>query len=114
MTLEHCWSLLIKRWKLIVACIVIVGGGAYLGSRLITPIYQSTVLVRVAIHTVSNTADYNGLLASDQLVQTEALLATSDPILRDVVTRHPDLTVDQLAKMTTTAPRLNTQIFEID
>ena len=117
MTLERYWSLLTKQWRLIVACIVIVGLGTYLGSRLVTPIYQSTALIQVDVHSSgisSNSADYNNLLASNQLVQTEAALATSDPVLRDVASRYPDLTTDQLVTKTTTAPKLNTQLFEIN
>ena len=114
MTLERYWSLLTKQWRLIVACIVVVGLGTYLGSRLVTPIYQSTALVRVDVHSSSNSADYNNLLASNQLVQTEAALATSNPVLREVASRYSDLTADQLVNKTTTAPKLNTQLFEIN
>ena len=67
MTLERYWSLLTKQWKFIVACIVVVGLGTYIGSKLVTPIYQSTALVQVAIHGSNNSADYNNLLASNQL-----------------------------------------------
>lgn len=45
MTLERFWAILLKQWKLIVACFLFVGLGAYIGSRLTTPIYQSTVLI---------------------------------------------------------------------
>ncbi|GER86357.1 hypothetical protein KDW_05190 [Dictyobacter vulcani] len=113
MTSEYYWTVLFKRWKLLAICIVVVGLGTYIGSRLITPIYQSTVLVRVTIHTTGNSADYDNLLASNQLLQTEAQLATSGPVLREVASRYPGLTVDQLTKETTTASKLNTQLFEI-
>jgi non-specific protein-tyrosine kinase len=54
------------------------------------------------------------LLASDQLVQTEAQIAISSPILHDVASHYPGLTVDQLTSATTSTPKLNTQLFEID
>lgn len=114
MSLEHYWSVLVKQWPLILACILMVGLGSYLGSCLVTPIYQSTVLVRVVIHSSNNSAEYNNLLASDQLVQTESQLAISDPVLREVATRYPGLTAERLARATTAAPKLNTQIFQID
>jgi tyrosine-protein kinase len=114
MTFEHYWLLLTKQWKLIVACILVGALGTYIGSRLMTPIYQSTVLVRVVIHSTSNSADYNNLLASDQLVQTEAQLAVSGPVLAEVVSHYPGVTIDQLTAATTTASRLNTQLFEIN
>src|SRR5579885_3592316 len=98
MTLERYWSILIKQWKLIVICFVFVGLGTYIGSRLMTPFYQSSVLVQVSIHSGNSQADYNSLLASDQLVQTESQLAVSDPVLREVASHYKWLTVNQIAK----------------
>jgi Mrp family chromosome partitioning ATPase len=114
MTLVDYWTILVKQWKIVVACFVFVGLGAYLVSKFITPVYQSAALVQVAISSSSSQADYNSLLASDQLVQTEAKLATSDPVLRKVASHFPGLTVEQLSKEATATPTLNTQLFEID
>jgi tyrosine-protein kinase len=114
MTIAQYWTMLAKRWRLIVICIAVVGLGAYIGSRLMTPLYQSTVLVQVAIRVGSSQADYTGLLASDQLVQTEATLATSDPVLREVASHYSGLSADQLLKEVTATTKLNTQLFEID
>jgi capsular exopolysaccharide synthesis family protein len=114
MTFERYYSILQKQWKLLVLCTVIVTLGTYVGSRLTTPIFQSSVLIRVAISSSNSSADYNSLLASDQLVQTEAQIALSDPILHNVASHYSGLTVDQLAKVTTSTPKLNTQLFEID
>lgn len=113
MTLEQYWAILGKRWKLILACFIIVALGAYIGSKLLTPLYQSTALVQVTIRSQSNQADYSSLLASDELVQTEAQLATSNSVLRDVASRYHGLTAEQLAKEVTATSRLNTQLFEI-
>jgi len=80
-----------------------------------TPLYQSTALVQIAVGSSSNQSNYyNSLLASEQLVQTEATLATSDPVLREVASHYPGLTVEQLSTEVTAAPKLNTQLFEID
>jgi Mrp family chromosome partitioning ATPase len=114
MTLEQYLIALIKRWKLMVICIVVVGVGAFIGSRFMTPIYQSTALVQVAVSSGNNQTTYDNLLASDQLVQTEATLATSDPVLREVASSYPGLTVDELSKEVTATPKTNTQLFEID
>jgi len=81
MTLEQYWSAVRKRWKLIVLCLVVVGLGAYIFSKLTTPLYQSTALVEVNILSNNNQTDIN---TSEQLVQTEAQLAISDPVLREV------------------------------
>ena len=114
MTLEQYLIVLVKQWKLMLICIVVVGVGAYIGSRLMTPIYQSTALVQIAVSSGNNQSNYNNLLASDQLVQTEATLATSDLVLREVASRYPGLTVDELSKEVTATPKTNTQLFEID
>src|SRR5947209_5951179 len=63
MTFGQFWSLILKQWKLILICFLIVGLGTYIGSKLITPLYQSTALVQVAIRSGNNQADYNSLLA---------------------------------------------------
>src|SRR5215467_1920626 len=114
MTFEQYWTIVLKQWRLIIICFLVAGGGTVLGSKLITPVYQSTALIQIAIRSSNNPADYNSLLASDQLVQTEARLATSDPVLREVASHYPSLTVMELSKEVTATPTVNTQLFEID
>ena len=114
MTFEQYWTIVLKQWRLIIICFLVAGGGTVLGSKLITPVYQSTALIQIAIRSSNNPADYNSLLASDQLVQTEARLATSDPVLREVASHYPGLTVEVLSKEVAATPTVNTQLFEID
>jgi len=114
MTLEQSWTIVIKQWKLILICFLIVGLGAFVGSKLLTPLYQSSALVQISVRSTNSSADYNSLLASDQLVQTESQLAVSDPVLREVTSHYPGLTVEQLQKEVTSTAKLNTQLFEID
>ncbi len=106
MTLGHYYALVVKRWQLIIICFFVVGLGAYVGSILSTPLYKSTAIIQITIRSQSNQADINSLLASDQLVQTEAQLAVSDPVLREVASHYAGLTVERLAKQVTAAPRL--------
>src|SRR6266849_402562 len=114
MTLEQYWTILVKQWRLIIICFLAVGAGAAIASRLMTPLYQSTALVQGVVKSGSSISDYTSLLASDQLVQTEAILATSDQVLREVASHYPGLTVEQLSKEVTSTPKLNTQLFEVD
>jgi Mrp family chromosome partitioning ATPase/capsular polysaccharide biosynthesis protein len=115
MTFEQFWTMLLKQWKIIVICFVVVGVGAFVASKLMKPLYQSTALVQVVIRSSGNNqSDYTNLMASDQLVQTEATLATSDPILRSVASHYPGLSPTQLAKEVTASSRPNTQLFQID
>jgi Mrp family chromosome partitioning ATPase len=112
MTFEQYWVILLSRWKLTLVCCLLVGAGALAGSRLITPLYESTALVQVADN--SDRSVYNALLASQQLVQTEVVLATSDPVLRAVASHFNGLTSNQLAHEVTAVTKFNTQLFEID
>lgn len=113
MTFQHYWTIMVKRWKLVIVCLAIVSLGALIVSKLMTPIYASSALVEITVRSTSSSADYTSLLASDQLVQTESLLAVSGPVLREVATRHPGLSVAQLLKEVSSAPKLNTQLFEV-
>ncbi len=114
MTIEPYLIILAKRWRLMLISFLVVGIAAYIGSRLMTPLYQSTALVQVTLRSANNQSDYTSLLASDELVQTEAQLATSDPVLREVASHFAGLTVGRLSNEVTTTYKLNTQLFEID
>src|SRR6266487_6141861 len=114
MSFEQFWTILAKHWKLILICFLIVSLGAYVGSKLMKPVYQSSALVQIAIRSSSNQADYTNLLASDQLVQTEASLAASNSVLSEVASHYQNLTVQQLTGEVTSTAKLNTQLFEID
>ena len=115
MTIAQYVNIMMKRWLVIVVCFVLVGGGAYIGSKLMTPLYQSTAIVEVIFNTGNNLADsYTSLLASEQLLQTETTLATSDPVLQEVASHYPGLTAEQLARQVTATARTNTQLFQID
>ena len=115
MTFEQFWTILIKQWKLVVICFLFVGMGAFAVSKLMKPLYQSSVLVQVYIRSSNNNqADYTNLLASDQLVQTESTLAVSISVLSEVASNYPGLTVNVLAGEVSSSPKINTQLFEID
>ncbi|GCF10414.1 hypothetical protein KDI_39780 [Dictyobacter arantiisoli] len=79
-----------------------------------TPVYRSSVIVQVVVHAGVDQSDINALLASNQLVQTEAQLATSDPILLEVTKHHPALTMAQLRMMVSSETRINTQLFVLN
>ncbi len=105
---------MLKRWKLIVICFVVTGLAAYIVSKLMTPMYQSTAVVQIAVSSNNNQANIDALQASDMLVQTEAQLALSDSVLREVASHYPGLSVDQLAKNASTTVKTSTQLFQID
>jgi Mrp family chromosome partitioning ATPase/capsular polysaccharide biosynthesis protein len=111
MTLEQYRKTLIKRWKLIILSMILVGMGAFLGTKLLMkPVYQSSTLVQVII----GSTNYNNLLASNLLVQTETTLAVSNRVLQEVASHYPNLTTHQLTEEVTATPMYNTQLFEIE
>src|SRR6266567_1949944 len=102
MTFEQYWLILIKRWRLILLCFLIVGLGAFIGSKLMKPLYQSSALIQVVFSSTTSQANYDNLLA------------VSDPVLSEVATRYPDLTESLLAGEVSSSPKTSTQLFEID
>src|SRR5450755_3920339 len=101
MTLQQYWKTLIKRWKLIILTMILVGMGAFLGTKLLMkPLYQSSTLVQIII----GSTDYNNLLASNLLVQTEPTLAVSNRVLQEVASHYPNLTTHQLTEEVTATP----------
>ena len=114
MSFEQFYKALVKRWSVIVICFLFVGLGAYIGSsRLLKPTYQSTVLVEVVVRSGGDPLLNDNILASQQLSETEANLATTYPVLSTVASRYPGLAVDDLAKEVTATTRSNTPLFEI-
>jgi Mrp family chromosome partitioning ATPase/capsular polysaccharide biosynthesis protein len=112
--IDHYRKILLKRWQLIVICFVVTGLAVFTGSKMVTPIYQSTAIVQVTVNSNNSQADISGLLASDQLVETEAQLAISNPVLSEVASHYAGLSLDALAMNVHTTVKANTQLFEID
>ena len=114
MTFEQFYRILIKHWRLVVICSLLVGLGAFFGTKQMTPLYQSSALVEIVFIPGNTQSNYDSLLAGQQLAQTEAPLATSNPVLREVASHYRGLTVEQLAGEVTATATTNTQLVEID
>ena len=114
MTFEQFARIVLKRWSLVVICCLLVGLGAFIGSRLMKPLYQSTVVMEVVIHSGGDPFSNDNILASQQLAGAETELATTDLVLGEVASHYPELSVDDLAKEVTATLRANTQLFQID
>ncbi|WP_052888720.1 P-loop NTPase [Thermogemmatispora carboxidivorans] len=113
MTIAQYAAVLAKRWWLVAICCLAVGAGALIASKLMTPLYQASVLMQVTVRTGNNLADYNNLLASDQLVDTEAMLITSQPVLTEVASHYPGLSASTLASRVSATTETNTQLFKV-
>lgn len=113
MTFGQYWMMFVRRWPLVLLCLLLMSVGALVVSLFMAPVYRSAVLLQVAIHSGNNQSDINDLLASNQLVQTESQLAVSDPIVQEVASHYAGLTAAQLSKMVSSSVKLNTQLFEL-
>jgi non-specific protein-tyrosine kinase len=94
-------------------CFLAVVLGVLLMSKLMTPIYQVSAVMQVTPHLIGNQTDGPASLAADSLVQTEAQLAVSEAVLREVASHFQDMTLEQLMRRTQVTPETNTQLFEI-
>ena len=82
----------IRSWFwLLVASILLAGGAAYLVSSSLPKVYEAKVTLIVGQSTQAANPDLNQLLASQRLSQTYADLATTTPLLDQVITKN-DLT----------------------
>jgi capsular polysaccharide biosynthesis protein/Mrp family chromosome partitioning ATPase len=115
MTIDQYWTILIKRWPILLICLLVVGLGTLIGSKLMKPVYQSSTIIEVVVSSItSNQSVYTDLQASDQLVQTEADLAIGNSVLDEIAPHYPGLTAAQLAGEVSATAKLSTQLFEID
>jgi len=78
------------------------------------PLYQSTALVEVVVRSGGDPLAIDNIRASQLLVETEANLATTSPILNQVVSHYPGSSVDDLAKEVAATAKTDTQLIQIN
>lgn len=103
----------LRRWLwLLVACVLLAGGAAFLVSNTLTRMYESKVSLIVGQSLQSVSPDYNQLLASQRLSQTYAGLVGTGPLLSRVIDREGlDTTAEELRKVIKAdAPRDSTLV----
>ena len=71
-------------WLLVVG-VLLAGGTAYLVSSSLPKVYEAQVTLLVGQSSSTSSIDLNDLLASQRLSQTYAELATTGPILAQVI-----------------------------
>lgn len=101
----------LRRWLwLLIACVLLAGGAAFLVSSSLTRMYESKVSLIVGQSLQSVSPDYNQLLASQRLSQTYASLIGTGPLLSRVIDREGlDTTAEELRKLVKAeAPRDST------
>lgn len=111
--LSH-YLMLAKRWAwMIVLGIVICGGGTYIISKLIHPVYQASAVIVLNLGSINSTA-FDNTNASLAALPTYAQLATNPNVLESVVAQHKGMTLNELTAMVSVKPQTNTQIIELD
>lgn len=108
------YVVLAKRWAwMIILGMLICGGGTYIVSKLMHPVYQASALLVLTMGS-SNTSPYDSTSASLAALPTYASLITNPIVLDPVVAQYKNLTLDQLNNMLSVQPQSNTQIIELD
>ncbi|HLX56499.1 MAG TPA: polysaccharide biosynthesis tyrosine autokinase [Ktedonobacteraceae bacterium] len=111
--LNH-YRVLAKRWAwLIILGIVLCGGGTYLVSKHLRPVYQASTFMILTLGS-STTSPYDSTSASLAALPTYAQLLKNPTVLNPVVAQHQGMGIDQLSAMITVNPQPNTQIIELD
>ena len=103
----------VRRWLwLLIACVLLAAGAAFLVSNSLQKMYEGKVTLIVGQSLQSTSPDYNQLLASQRLSQTYADLVTTGPLLGRVIAQEAlDVTPEELrALVTADAPRDSTLI----
>ncbi|NCC36590.1 MAG: protein tyrosine kinase, partial [Chloroflexia bacterium] len=108
---------ILRRWAwLLILGALLAGGAAFLISRQITPIYQTstTLLVNPASGGGSASAEYQSILLSERLAQTYATVMVSRPILQQAIdSLGLTMSPGYLAGRVTAAPVRNTQLLRL-
>jgi polysaccharide biosynthesis transport protein len=114
MDLRGQLRILRARLRVVIGCLVFAIAAAILGTLLLPRTWQSDSKLIVGNSIGSNTPDYNAQLLAQQLAQTYAEIATTVPVMQNVITRmNLPLTVDQLrSRVSTDVPR-NLNIVDI-
>src|SRR5450759_2825036 len=102
-------------WAWLIVLVGIVGAGsAFLFSRRMTPVYETSTKVLVIAAPALQATSYNSILTSQNLVPTYADMLTNESILGEVIQRLGlAQTTVSLAKMITVSPVRDTSTIMI-
>jgi Mrp family chromosome partitioning ATPase/capsular polysaccharide biosynthesis protein len=112
MTVDCYRTTFVKQWKAMLLCFLSVVLGVFLISKGMTPIYQVSAIMQVTPQPNAGLAGATDGQNIERLVQTEAQLALSESVLREVASRE-GMTLEQLMRRTSVTPKSGTQLFEI-
>lgn len=106
---------LLWHWAWLLALItVLAAGAAYLVSKRLTPIYESSTTLLINEAQSNQTTDYTAILTSERLARTYAAMMTKQPVL-EAVMAELGLTMDleDLEDAVSVQPVRDTQLIEV-
>jgi polysaccharide biosynthesis transport protein len=106
---------IIRAWfPLLVACVVLAAGAAFVFSSLQQKLYEAKATLIVGQSLSAASPDYNQLLVSQRLSTTYASVATTRPILNSVIGQLGlDVSSDELSKRVTADAPLDSTLLTI-
>jgi len=110
MLLQHYTRLMRQRLGLILAGIILCTGTTFVISNHATTIYEASTLIKVTAPTANNG---NDVFSNQALAVSDALLVTSDDVLRAAAKVLPDTTFAQLQKAVSASPANNTELIDV-
>ena len=113
MEIREYWTIL-RRWMwLILLGTGVAAVAAFVISRNMEPVYESSVTLRIDVSTGAAANQYAGLLAAEQMIGTYSQQMTMRPVMEATLAElglEQQLSSDQLATMITVSPIRETQL----
>ena len=110
MQLQYYTWLIWHRFWLILIGVVLCTGATFAISSHATPTYEASSLIQVTAPTSSNG---NDVFSNQALAVSDALLVTSDNVLRTAAKSIPGVTFAQLQQAVSASPADNTQLIQV-
>ena len=114
MELRELW-LTLQRWLwLVLLGIAVSSGAAYVYTRRVPPTYQASATLLINQGPSPSTLDYNTLVTSQRVAQTDIELIRRRPVLDVAIqTLHLPYTSEELAKKVNVSVVVNTNLIEV-
>lgn len=112
--LRLIFSVVRRWWWLIVGMALIAANIAFIATKVIPPVYESSAVLLVNPARDSTTSQYSDLMAGTQLALTYSKMLTDRPVLETVISELGlKLSTDELADQITAEPVRNSQLIKL-
>ena len=114
LTARRAWRSLRRWWWLALLAPLLLGGGTYLATSLMTPVYRADTTLVITANTGAGTSDYNDVLAAERRADTLSQLASGRTVLTQVIAQLGLATTpEDLAREVSVTPVSNTQLLRV-